>query len=79
MIYTGNHVKNILAKFEENQIDIKNIKKDLNTTKRLIKLEKDVEWLKMKNAKTDFIEILKIITIIVAGYIIITALMSALG
>jgi len=37
-----------------------------------------MEWLKMKKAQIDFIDILKIITIIVLGWIIVQGIVSTL-
>lgn len=76
IIYTSNYIKKIREKFEENKGQIINLKKDLNTNNRLIKLEKDVEWLKMKKAQIDFIDVIKFAAIIVLGYIIIQGIIS---
>ena len=42
----GYYVKQINNKIENNNIQIEQIKKDLYIDNRLIKMEKDIEWLK---------------------------------
>ncbi len=79
ILYVSNYVRDVGNESKKNKENIRNIKKDLNTNNRLISLEKDVEWLKMKKAEIDFLEILKIVTIIILGYIIFQGIMSVIG
>ena len=44
----GYYVKDLNSKIEKNNDQVKEFKKDLNINNTLIKLEKDVEWLKRK-------------------------------